>query len=49
VIIDFFLSGDSKAKLLEKGNLKENDSRYKIEQVKALKGGGITGIKVVPK
>ena len=49
-IVDFFLSGDNKAKLIEAGNLKENDSSYTIEQVKQLKNpSAITGIKIVPK
>mgnify|MGYP001591345051 FL=1 len=49
-IVDFFLSGDNKAKLIEAGNLKENDSNYTIEQVKQLKNpSAITGIKIIPK
>lgn len=49
-IVDFFLSGDNKAKLIEAGNLKENDSNYTIEQVKQLKNpSAITGIKITPK
>lgn len=49
-IVDFFLSGDNKAKLIEAGNLKENDSSYTLEQVKQLKNpSAITGIKVIPK
>lgn len=49
-IVDYFLSGDNKAKLIEAGNLKENDSRYTIEQVKQLKNpSAITGIKITPK
>jgi hypothetical protein len=48
VIIDFFLSGDNKDKLLEVGNLKTNSSNYKIEVINALRGGGITGVKVIP-
>ena len=49
-IVDFFLSGDNKAKLIEAGNLKENDTSYTIEQVKQLKNPtAITGIKITPK
>lgn len=47
-ITDFFLSGDNRAKLILQGNLKENQSTYRIEEVKALRGGGITGIKIIP-
>lgn len=49
-VIDYFLSGDNKTKLLQVGNLKENDPRYTIEPVKQLnKPTAITGIKIVPK
>lgn len=49
-IVDFFLSGDNKAKLIEAGNLIEDDSSYTVEQVKQLKNpSAITGIKVIPK
>lgn len=48
-ITDFFLSGDNRGKLIQQGNLKENQSSYRIEEVKALRGGGITGIKIIPK
>jgi len=48
-IIDFFLDGDDKSKLLEIGNLKENASSYTIEPVKAIKDPSvITGIKIIP-
>lgn len=50
IIVDFFLSGDNKAKLIEAGNLKENDTSYTIEQVKQLNNpSAITGIKIAPK
>lgn len=49
-VIDYFLSGDDKTKLLKAGNLNENDPRYTIEPVKQLKNPtAITGIKIVPK
>jgi len=49
-IVDYFLSGDNRAKLIEAGNLKENDSKYTIEQVKQLKNpSAITGIKIISK
>lgn len=47
-ITDFFLSGDNRNKLMEQGNLQNNQSAYRIEEVKALRGGGITGIKIIP-
>ena len=53
---DFFISSDDpsgktkdKNHLLELGNLKENDSRYKIEFVKTLKDpSSFTGVKISP-
>lgn len=49
-VIDYFLSGDDKTKLLKVGNLKETDPRYTIEPVKELKNpSAITGVKIVPK
>jgi hypothetical protein len=55
-IKDFFISTDdpsgktqSKKHLLELGNLKEDDSRYKIEFVKALaEPAYFTGVKAIP-
>ncbi len=55
-VIDFFISTDDpsgfaqdKKHLLELGNLQENDPKYKIEFVKALKRPTtFTGIKVIP-
>jgi hypothetical protein len=55
-IKDFFISSDDpsgktkdKSHLLELGNLKENDSRYKIEFVKTLKDpSSFTGVKIIP-
>lgn len=54
---NFFISTDDssgvttdKKHLLELGNLNENDSRYKIEFVKALKDSSkFTGVKVTPR
>jgi len=56
-IIDFFISTDNpsgitqdKEHLLELGNLKENDEKYSLEFVKAIKNPSyFTGIKVIPK
>lgn len=52
VVIDFFISAkgeSSKKTLLETGNLKENDSRYRIEFVSALNDSSIfTGVKIIP-
>lgn len=56
-IVDFFISTDDpsgKTKntthLMELGNLKQNDPRYKIEFVKTLKDpSSFTGVKVIPK
>ena len=49
-VIDYFLSGDVRDKLLEIGNLKSSDSKYNIESVKSFKdSSAITGIKITPK
>lgn len=49
-IVDYFLSGDNKAKLIEAGNLKEDDFKYTVEQVNQLKNpSAITGLKIVPR
>ena len=56
-IIDFFISTDdpsgmtqNKKHLLELGNLKENDEKYSLEFVKAIKNPNyFTGIKIIPK
>jgi hypothetical protein len=56
VIIDFFIGTDDPSgktqntkRLLEMGNLKENDSRYKLEFVKVIKDPSyFTGVKVIP-
>lgn len=49
-IIDFFISGTDKGKLLEIGNLKEDANNYKLELVKAIKDPTqITGVKIIPK
>ena len=47
-ITDFFLGGKSRNTLMQQGNLQENQNTYRIEEVKALTGGGITGIKIIP-
>lgn len=47
-VTDIFLSGSDKAKLMQQGNLQDNQPAYKVEEVKAVKGGGITGIKIIP-
>ena len=51
-IVDFFISknnADTDDSLLEAGNLTEQDSRYKIEFVKALRNPSeFTGVKVMP-
>lgn len=55
-IIDFFISTDdpsgtttNTAHLLEMGNVKQDDSRYQIEFVKAIKNpSSYTGIKIIP-
>jgi len=46
-VIDFVLDGDNKEKLLEAGNLKENDAKYKVEQLDD--EIGMLGIKITPK
>jgi hypothetical protein len=49
-VIEFFLAGDSKEKLLEVGNLEDGNSNYSIESVKALKDSSkITGIVITSK
>jgi len=56
-IIDFFISTDApsgitqdKKHLLKLGNLKENDEKYSLEFVKAIKNPSyFTGIKIIPK
>ncbi len=49
VVIDFFLTGDSKAVLMQIANLREGDSAYRVEVIQAINAPGqITGIKVVP-
>ena len=45
-VISFVLEGDNKEKLLEVGNLKENDARYKVEQLND--EVGMLGIKITP-
>jgi len=48
-IIDFFISGDDKAKIMEQGNLTEGDLKYTIEAVQAITDSSkITGIKATP-
>jgi hypothetical protein len=48
-IVDFFISGDNKDKLILVGNLKNSDTKYVIEPVKMLKDPSqITGIKITP-
>lgn len=55
-IIDFFISTDDPSgsttntvHLLQIGNLRENDPRYRVEFVKAIKTpGSLTGVKVIP-
>jgi len=51
-ITDFFLEKsdtDTKDKLLEVGNLIEQDSRYKVELVKAIRNPSeFTGVKILP-
>lgn len=50
VIVDFFISGTDKKALLNIGKLKENDSAYVIEFVKAIKNpSDITGVKISKK
>lgn len=46
-VISFVLEGDNKEKLLEVGNLSENDAKYKIEQLND--EIGMLGIKITPK
>ncbi len=56
-IIDFFLNADDPSgkiknttHLMELGNLKQNDPRYKVEFVKVLKDpSSFTGVKIIPK
>ena len=45
-VISFVLEGDNKGKLLGLGHLRENDSKYKIEQLNDELG--MLGIKVTP-
>ena len=55
-IVDFFISTDdpsgvtkNTAHLLQLGNLKQNDPRYKVEFVKAIKDpSSFTGVKAIP-
>ncbi len=50
VVTDFFISGSDKQSLLNIGNLKEKDSNYVIEFVKAIKNpSDITGVKISKK
>lgn len=46
-VISFLLDGDNKDKLLLIGNLKENDAKYRIEQLND--EIGMLGIKIIPK
>ena len=55
-VIDFFISTDDPggatndtARLLSIGNLQGNSEDYAVEFIRALKGGGYTGVKVTPK
>ena len=45
-VISFVLDGDNKEKTLEVGNLSENDSKYKVEQLND--EVGMLGIKITP-
>ncbi|MCA9070739.1 MAG: hypothetical protein KDA84_17535 [Planctomycetaceae bacterium] len=48
-VVDFFLAGDDKTLLMQKGNLTEGNPNYRIETVKAIANPSkITGIKIVP-
>jgi len=56
-IVDFFISADDPSgktknttRLMELGNLKQNDPRYRVEFVKVLKDpSSFTGVKIIPK
>lgn len=49
-VMDFFLGGDDKAKLLIQGNLQEKSDVYVVEAVKAIiDANKITGVKVMKK
>lgn len=56
-IVDFFISADDPSgkttnttNLLQLGNLREGDSRYRIEFVRAIKDpNSFTGVKIIPK
>ena len=55
-IVDFFISTDDPSgvtkdttHLLKLGNLKQNDPKYKVEFVKAIKNPSVfTGVKIIP-
>lgn len=48
-VVDFFISGTDKNKLLEIGGIDEDDASYRVELIKSLVNEDeITGIKVIP-
>ncbi|MBL7156105.1 MAG: hypothetical protein ISS87_00685 [Candidatus Pacebacteria bacterium] len=49
-VVEFFLAGENKLELIKITNLKENNSDYRIEEVKNIKDSSkITGIKIFSK
>ncbi|MEX0701681.1 MAG: hypothetical protein WD069_06245 [Planctomycetales bacterium] len=48
-VLEFFLMGDDRNILMQRGNLVDGDPAYRIEAVKARNAPGITGINVVPR
>jgi hypothetical protein len=45
---DFFIAGDDADEIVAKWNLHRDSPAYRLEEVSAIAGPGITGIKVIP-